>query len=192
MTETVETVRTASTARRALPFGALVVMALTGFIVIATETMPAGLLVEISHDLGTSPGVTGQLVSAYAPGTVVAAIPSTALTRTVRRKPVLLVVLAVGGMSTVLVVVGTALWGAGFGGAATQLQTAMASVAGDNADVANSLLTVAFNLAIFAAAAAGAMLVDGGAATVLPLAMAALSLVALVVVASGRKHAFTP
>lgn len=49
------------------------------------------LLVEISHGLDTSPGATGQLVSTYALGTVVAAIPATALTRTFRRKPVLLV-----------------------------------------------------------------------------------------------------
>jgi predicted MFS family arabinose efflux permease len=61
-------------------------MALTGFILIATETMPAGLLPQIAAGMGTSEGVVGQFVSAYALGTIVVTIPAIALTRGLRRK----------------------------------------------------------------------------------------------------------
>ena len=74
-----------------LPVPALLVMALVGFLLIATETMPAGLLPQIAAGLGTSEGLAGQLVTAYALGTVVAAIPAVALTRGMRRKPVFVV-----------------------------------------------------------------------------------------------------
>lgn len=71
-----------------LPLAALLVMALMGFLLIATETMPAGLLPQIAAGMGTSEGMAGQFVSAFALGTVVAAIPAVALTRGMRRKPV--------------------------------------------------------------------------------------------------------
>ena len=74
-----------------LPWAPLLVMALTGFLLIATETMPAGLLPQIAAGLTTSEGAAGQLVSAYALGTIVATIPLVAATRRMRRKPVFLV-----------------------------------------------------------------------------------------------------
>ena len=55
-----------------LPWAALLVMALMGFLLIATETMPAGLLPQIATGLATSEGTAGQLVSAYALGTILA------------------------------------------------------------------------------------------------------------------------
>lgn len=58
---------------------------------IMTETLPAGLLSEIARDLGTTEPAAGQLVSAYALRTIIAAIPATALTRSTRCRPVLLV-----------------------------------------------------------------------------------------------------
>ncbi|WP_202887546.1 MFS transporter [Cohnella zeiphila] len=72
-----------------LPLPALIVMACTVFIVIMTETMPAGLLPQIARGIGVSEGAAGQLVSAYAIGTVLAAIPAIMLTRGARRKPLL-------------------------------------------------------------------------------------------------------
>jgi predicted MFS family arabinose efflux permease len=77
-----------------LPWAALLVMALTGFILIATETMPAGLLPQIAGGMGVSEGTVGQYVSAYALGTVIVAIPAITSTRGVRRKPLLLIGLA--------------------------------------------------------------------------------------------------
>ncbi|WP_425860194.1 MFS transporter [Arthrobacter sp. TWP1-1] len=76
---------------RRLPLAALLIMALMGFILIATETMPAGLLPQIAHGLNVTEGTAGQLVSAYALGTVVLTLPAMALTRGMARKPVFLV-----------------------------------------------------------------------------------------------------
>lgn len=91
-----------------------------------------------------------------------------------------------------VVVVAIALWGIAFGGSATQLQTAIGDAAGESVDVANAMLTTAFNLAIFGGGAMGAALVDGTGPSALPTAMIALSAVALVAVCLGRRHAFPP
>lgn len=72
-----------------LPWSALLALALTSFVIITTETLPAGLLNEISAGLSVGEGAAGQLVSVYAAGTVVSAIPSIALTRRLQRRPVL-------------------------------------------------------------------------------------------------------
>jgi predicted MFS family arabinose efflux permease len=60
-----------------------------------TEAMPAGLLPQIGAGLNVSEALTGQLVTAYAIGSIIAAIPLTAMTRGWRRRSVLL--LAIGG-----------------------------------------------------------------------------------------------
>jgi len=74
----------------ALPIAALLALAMTGFICIATETLPAGLLPLIADDLHISNAVAGQTVTAYALGSVVAAIPLTVATQGWRRRNVLL------------------------------------------------------------------------------------------------------
>ena len=68
-----------------LPVGGLLALAMTGFIAILTETMPAGLLPQIGAALYVSPALTGQLVSLYAFGSLVAAIPLTAALQGWRR-----------------------------------------------------------------------------------------------------------
>lgn len=73
-----------------LPVGALLVLAMTGFICIVTETLPAGLLPLISEGLAISPSMAGQMVTAYALGSVLAVIPMTIATRGWRRRNVLL------------------------------------------------------------------------------------------------------
>ena len=73
-----------------LPVPALLALAMTGFICILTETIPAGLLAGISAGLHISPSVAGQVVTAYAAGSLLAAIPLTLLTRTWSRRTVLL------------------------------------------------------------------------------------------------------
>lgn len=74
-----------------LPIAALLALAMTGFICIMTETLPAGLLTEIGHGLDISPALAGQTVTAYALGSVVVAIPLTIATQGWRRRRVLLV-----------------------------------------------------------------------------------------------------
>nr|WP_244657781.1 MFS transporter [Pseudomonas fluorescens] len=63
---------------------------MTGFICIVTETLPAGLLPLISDSLAISPSMAGQMVTAYALGSVLAVIPMTIATRGWRRRNVLL------------------------------------------------------------------------------------------------------
>ncbi|MEE5086267.1 MFS transporter [Pseudomonas alliivorans] len=73
-----------------LPLGALLALAMTGFICIVTETLPAGLLPAIGNGLGVSPSLAGQMVTVYALGSLLAAIPLTVATQSWRRRTVLL------------------------------------------------------------------------------------------------------
>lgn len=73
-----------------LPIGALLALAMTGFICIVTETLPAGLLPHMAEGLSVTPAMAGQTVTAYALGSVVAAIPLTIATQRWRRRNVLL------------------------------------------------------------------------------------------------------
>lgn len=79
-----------------LPMGRLLALALAGFIAIMTETAPAGLLPQIGLGLGVSEALAGQLVTLFAAGSVLAAIPIIVATRGWNRRPLLL--LAIGGL----------------------------------------------------------------------------------------------
>lgn len=82
-----------------LPVGGLLALATAGFITLMTETLPAGLLPQMSLDLGVSPALIGQLVTFYALGSLLAAIPLILLTQGWRRRPLLLI--AIGGFAVV-------------------------------------------------------------------------------------------
>ena len=73
-----------------LPLATLAALAVIGFVLVAMETMPAGLLPVIATGMGTSEGTVGLFVSAYALGTVIITIPAITMTRGMRRKPLLL------------------------------------------------------------------------------------------------------
>lgn len=77
-------------AKQPLPIGGLLALAMTGFICIATETLPAGLLPQMAEGLGVSQLLAGQSVAAYAFGSLLAAIPLTLLTQSWSRRRVLL------------------------------------------------------------------------------------------------------
>ena len=64
-----------------LPIAGLLALAMTGFICIMTETLPAGLLPQIRAGLHISPALAGQMVTAYAIGSLSAAIPLTLVTQ---------------------------------------------------------------------------------------------------------------
>ncbi len=76
--------------RDRLPLAALLALAMTGFTAIMTETLPAGLLPQLAAGLEVSQAMAGQLVTSYAAGSLVAAIPLTALAQGWRRRPTLL------------------------------------------------------------------------------------------------------
>ncbi|MDQ0625991.1 MFS transporter [Paraburkholderia graminis] len=73
-----------------LPVAGLLVLATCGFITILTEALPAGLLTQMSDDLGVSEALIGQFVTTYAIGSLLAAIPLAIVTRHWRRRPLLL------------------------------------------------------------------------------------------------------
>lgn len=99
-------------------------------------------------------------------------------------------VLGFSGGSTAIVLVGIAIWGLTFGGAPILLQTALAGAAGDNADVAQSMLVTVFNLAIACGGVAGAILLQRIGAVSFPWAVLALALLGLSVVWSARRNGF--
>ncbi len=79
-----------------LPVWKLLSFTMAGFLAIMTETMPAGLLPQISKGLNVSESLAGQLVTLYALGAVLAAIPVIAFTRSWNRR--LLFLSAIGGL----------------------------------------------------------------------------------------------
>ncbi|MFJ6651108.1 MFS transporter [Streptomyces sp. NPDC091290] len=80
--------------RQRLPMAALLALATAVFITSLTETLPAGLLPEMSADLHVGESATGQTVTIYALGTALTAIPLTAATAGWRRKHLLLTAIA--------------------------------------------------------------------------------------------------
>jgi len=77
-----------------LPVSALLALAVAGFITILTEALPAGMLTAIADGLRVTPALAGQLVTVYAVGSLLAAIPLTLATQTLRRRPLLLSAIA--------------------------------------------------------------------------------------------------
>lgn len=78
-----------------LPVSGLLALALTGFIAILSEVMPAGLLDQIADGMHISQAMAGQWVTAFALGSLLTAIPLVTLTQGWYRRRALL--LAIGG-----------------------------------------------------------------------------------------------
>lgn len=85
-----------------LPWFGLLALSMACFITMLTEAMPAGLLLWISQDFGISASYGGQLVTVYAAGSLLSAIPLITLTQGMRRKPLLL--LAIFGFAIVNII----------------------------------------------------------------------------------------
>lgn len=77
-----------------IPLAALLALAMAGFLTVLTEALPAGLLPQIARDLSVSEPMVGQLVTIYAIGSLVAAIPLVTVTQHWRRRPLLLAAMA--------------------------------------------------------------------------------------------------
>ncbi|MCE6963036.1 MFS transporter [Enterobacter sp. MW07] len=88
------------------------------------------------------------------------------------------------------VYVAVAVWGLSFGGAATLFQTAIARNAGHAADVAQSMLVTAWNLAIAGGGIIGGILLDSLGSTAFSPAVVLLLLSALAVIWAARLHGF--
>lgn len=98
MTSATDTISTGTSEAR-LPLGGLLALAMAAFITLLTEILPSGLLPQMAGSLGRSEALIGQLVTAYAVGSLVSAIPLTIATQSWRRRTLLL--LAIGGFAVV-------------------------------------------------------------------------------------------
>ncbi|MFC4887699.1 MFS transporter [Streptomyces beijiangensis] len=98
--------------------------------------------------------------------------------------------LAVLSDSHTLVYVAAALWGLGWGGIPTLLQTAAADAGGASADAAQAMLVTLWNAAMAAGGVAGGILLDAVGATALPWSVLVLLAPVLVVVLAARTHGF--
>ncbi|MFF2377055.1 MFS transporter [Streptomyces xiamenensis] len=99
-------------------------------------------------------------------------------------------VLAVRAGSTPLLYAAVALWGLGWGGAPTLLQTAAAVAGGDAADTAQAMLVTLWNAAMAAGGIAGGLLLTHGGAGSLPWTALLLALPVLALVTTARRAAF--
>lgn len=83
-----------------------------------------------------------------------------------------------------------AIWGLGFGGAATLFQTALAQAANDAPDVAQSMLVTVWNLAIAGGGVIGGLLLDQFGAGMFAPALLVLLLAAFVMIWFARHRGF--
>ena len=84
------------------------------------------------------------------------------------------------------------LWGLGWGGVPTLLQTAVGDAGGAQGDSAQALLVVLWNVAMAGGGVLGGLQVDAAGETSLPVTVAGCLLVVLAVVVGARRHAFPP
>jgi predicted MFS family arabinose efflux permease len=98
--------------------------------------------------------------------------------------------LAVLADNTALVYVAALLWGLGWGGVPTLLQTAAGDAGGDAADAAQAMLVTLWNVAMAAGGVIGGILLDVIGSDSFPWTMLLLMLPVLGVVLVTRKHGF--
>lgn len=92
------------------PLAGLIALALSGFLAIMTETLPAGLLPEISQSLKITTGAAGQLVTWYAFGSILAAIPVIGMTKSWTRKHLFMTAIAGFFLFNTLTAISTVYW----------------------------------------------------------------------------------
>jgi predicted MFS family arabinose efflux permease len=100
------------------------------------------------------------------------------------------IILLIGHTSTPAIIAATVLWGLTFGGASAQLQAALTTTGGNDSDVANSFLPVAFNIAIFVAGILGGALMTHFDGLILTVIMIVFGAAALLLTVYGRRTAF--
>ncbi|MEW2623425.1 MFS transporter [Streptomyces sp. NPDC048106] len=100
----------------------------------------------------------------------------------------LLLALPDGG--DLLVYAAVTLWGLGWGGVPTLLQTAVGEAGGEQADAAQAMLVTLWNVAMAAGGVAGGVLLDSLGTIALPRGLLLLLLPVLLTVAGARTHGF--
>ncbi|MEU2625253.1 MFS transporter [Streptomyces sp. NPDC007157] len=99
-------------------------------------------------------------------------------------------VLALRSEAPALVYVAVALWGLGWGGAPTLLQTAAGDAGGERADAAQAMLVTLWNVAMAGGGVVGGILLDALGTESLPWSVLILLIPVLAVVLAARTHGF--
>ncbi|MEH1098536.1 MFS transporter [Micromonospora sp. CPCC 205561] len=99
-------------------------------------------------------------------------------------------VLALPADSRALVYAAVVLWGFGWGGAPTLLQTAVGDAGGESADAAQAMLVTLWNAAMAGGGVAGGILLDFLGPTSFPWSVLVLLMPVLAVVVAARVHGF--
>ncbi|MFF0740683.1 MFS transporter [Streptomyces sp. NPDC004111] len=92
--------------------------------------------------------------------------------------------------STATVYVAVVLWGLGWGGAPTLLQTAAGDAGGEHADAAQAMLVTLWNVAMAGGGVAGGILLGALGSTSFPWSVLVLLVPVLLVVLAARTHGF--
>nr|WP_100618221.1 MFS transporter [Bacillus cereus] len=101
-------------------------------------------------------------------------------------------ILGIANEVSILIYIGIAIWGLTFGGAPTLLQKTIGDVAGEEADVAQSMFVTVFNLAIAGGGVVGGLLLGHVGAGSFPWVLTILSLIGFLTVFKSKSHAFKP
>lgn len=111
------------------PLGRLVLLAAAGFLTMLTETIPAGLLPAIGRSLDAGDAATGQLLTAYAGASMLAAIPLVVATGRAPRKTLIIATITGVAVANLITALSPVFWLAFaarvLGGAAAALQWAI-------------------------------------------------------------------
>jgi predicted MFS family arabinose efflux permease len=99
-------------------------------------------------------------------------------------------ILAVPAESPALAYVAVTLWGLGWGGVPTLLQTAVGAAGGESADAAQAMLVTLWNAAMAGGGISGGILLDLLGPTSFPWSVLVLLMPTLVVVIAARAHGF--
>ncbi|GAA4532005.1 MFS transporter [Amycolatopsis samaneae] len=99
-------------------------------------------------------------------------------------------ILAVRGGNPVLVHLAAALWGLGWGGVPTLLQTAAGNAGGEAADLAQAMLVTLWNAAMAGGGVVGGLLLDGFGPRSFPWSVLVLLVPTFAVVLAARGHGF--
>jgi predicted MFS family arabinose efflux permease len=95
------------------------------------------------------------------------------------------------GSSAVAISLGVVAWGFCFGGQPTLLQTALADVAGDSADVAQAMLVTVFNLSYAGSGALGGVLLATAGINVIPWVTLGMLVLGLAAAWGAKTHGFS-
>ncbi|MDX3434207.1 MFS transporter [Streptomyces sp. ME01-18a] len=131
-----------------------------------------------------------SLLSIWAVGTLINRYPRSLMILSTLLIAVAGGVLALLAQAPALAYAAVVLWGLGWGGAPTLLQTAAGEAGGEQADTAQAMLVTLWNVAMAGGGVVGGILLDALGTTSLPWSVLILLIPVMAVVVAARVHGF--